>query len=136
VTSPEPGPDRAALLRQLAGNAPLPEPKREGQRLTLPRIEDVRESQPDMASTFERRRNALWEELLRLRDRLSQLNRNEEFSRYQLLVAIFGAGHVDVDSCWVSVHTIRGTNALPAYDAAVEKLILSGCIIVEPTPDN
>jgi len=127
--------DRERLLRILRQGAP--ECQHQTRRLRLPSVEEVRDADPTMVSTFSSRRKALWEEYLRLRNRISHLD-DEEFARHKLLTDLFGAGETEtLAACWQSVHAIRGSEAINGFNRAANLLALSGCIdVIDPESTN
>jgi hypothetical protein len=107
-----------------------PQPENPSWRLTLPTVEDVKGvADAAQVEVFTRRRATLFDIFLGLRDRISHLG-DYDFCRYRLLSALFGEGSTAVSECWDQVFVIRGENALPGYNEAVDAVIASGCVQV------
>jgi len=123
--------DRERLLRMLHVGAP--ECNNPNRKFRLPTVDEVREIEPAMVSTFSSSRASLWDEFLRLRNRISHLD-HEEFARHKLLGDLFRAGETEaLSACWRSVHAVRGSEALDGFNRAANLLASSGCIeVIEP----
>lgn len=126
--------DRAYLMGQILKSSPGPEDPHH--LLVLPSVREVHAMLPEQSEIFAARRSALYADLVHLTQRKIHTLSDTERCRRELLNLLFGDSQCVVGECWQRIIAAIGPAALPAFNAALERIIGTGCIEIVNTVDT